>query len=811
MTFRTLILYWSTCLILSLGGFVTAQSTEPWFDAGINYSVGGGEQNSVAVADLDGDGDSDLIIGTTKGIAVLANQGNGTFADPAHYLDDYKGYTVNLGDIDGDDDLDLIASADKIYILENNGVGAFALSGSYGAGSRPFDVCGCDLDGDGDCDLAVTNYSVDSVSVLINDGGMLVMAANYPVARQPRSIVAADFDQDGDNDLALASESWQGLSLLYNNGDGSFATAVNGSWGSYSWDLVADDFDGDGDIDLIVTHDELMPMENKGDGTFVSRWFPQGWDADGFLSSADIDADGDKDLVVGGRYTDRTSIILNNGNWWFDCIAGFSSSSPGSPNCLNDLDGDGSHDLVIANRGAGFVSVFQGYGHGAFSYAPSYLVGSFPSCVQAADFDRDGSNDLAVGTWGKLYILNNDGTGSFDAFSRYDNDLGNRLCVADFNSDGYEDIAVEYLPSNDLLILMNNCDGTFSQNGTCLVGDDILSIASADFDANGYPDLAVTAGHTYPEIVSIVSIFSNNGGGSFVQSDAFQTSGVPWYICCADFNSDDAPDLAVASDRTRSVSVFINSGGVFASAVDYNVGYGPRCVVTADFDNDGDTDLASLNQDFETISVLANNGDGTFAVKTVFSSTSGGFSICAGDYDNDGATDLALARGTIAILKGNGDATFELIQDFSAGQLPLALCASDLDGNGALDLAACNYASGTVSVLINKVASQTGIEYTTELETLPHGIVLKQNYPNPFNPNTEIVFALTTASHVNLTIFNIIGQKVATLLDGATGAGYHTVTWDGRNHTGEHVATGIYFCRLVADDFVASRKMLLVK
>jgi hypothetical protein len=91
-------------------------------------------------------------------------------------------------------------------------------------------------------------------------------------------------------------------------------------------------------------------------------------------------------------------------------------------------------------------------------------------------------------------------------------------------------------------------------------------------------------------------------------------------------------------------------------------------------------------------------------------------------------------------------------------------------------------------------------------EALPTEFALYQNYPNPFNPTTEISFALPNAANVKLEIFNIMGQRVATLIDQRLQAGNHSVVWDG-----SQVASGIYFYRLDAGDYVESRKMVLLK
>ncbi len=95
--------------------------------------------------------------------------------------------------------------------------------------------------------------------------------------------------------------------------------------------------------------------------------------------------------------------------------------------------------------------------------------------------------------------------------------------------------------------------------------------------------------------------------------------------------------------------------------------------------------------------------------------------------------------------------------------------------------------------------------------TLPKSFALHQNYPNPFNPSTTIEYALPKAAHVKITIFNILGQKVTTLFDQPQVAGYHTVIWSRMTSQGKPAATGIYFYRIEAGEFVDSKKMLLLK
>ena len=98
-----------------------------------------------------------------------------------------------------------------------------------------------------------------------------------------------------------------------------------------------------------------------------------------------------------------------------------------------------------------------------------------------------------------------------------------------------------------------------------------------------------------------------------------------------------------------------------------------------------------------------------------------------------------------------------------------------------------------------------------ESHAAPEQFALLQNYPNPFNPSTVIRFHLPVPGEVRLTIHNVIGHVVRTLVVGKMAAGTHSAVWDGRDAAGNSVASGLYFYRLRAGDFVRVRKMLLVQ
>jgi hypothetical protein len=116
---------------------------------------------------------------------------------------------------------------------------------------------------------------------------------------------------------------------------------------------------------------------------------------------------------------------------------------------------------------------------------------------------------------------------------------------------------------------------------------------------------------------------------------------------------------------------------------------------------------------------------------------------------------------------------------------------------------------GQVNVPVTFRVIPTGIDDYTN--ALPTEFNLSQNYPNPFNPTTEIRFALPTKSIVNLEIFNVLGQKVITLVSGEMNAGYQSIVWNGADESGAGVSSGIYFYKLNAGGKTFTKKMMMLK
>jgi hypothetical protein len=114
-------------------------------------------------------------------------------------------------------------------------------------------------------------------------------------------------------------------------------------------------------------------------------------------------------------------------------------------------------------------------------------------------------------------------------------------------------------------------------------------------------------------------------------------------------------------------------------------------------------------------------------------------------------------------------------------------------------------------VLCFPVIAKSDVAVEGEGKPIPYSFSLNQNRPNPFNPNTVIDYSVARKSQVNISVFNILGQTVKTLVDREADAGQYQAVWDGVDENGSQVASGIYFYKMSTTDFVETRKMVLMR
>jgi hypothetical protein len=232
------------------------------------------------------------------------------------------------------------------------------------------------------------------------------------------------------------------------------------------------------------------------------------------------------------------------------------------------------------------------------------------------------------------------------------------------------------------------------------------SIAAADFNGDGKPDLA-TAGAVVSN--NKISILLNNGDGTLTQTSILNVTGAG-YLFTADLNGDGKADLIATNYSTSGIQVLLGKGdGTFESPVSYPTAQNPFSVVIGDFNGDGYPDLiVEGNKGY--LSLLLNKGNGTFGTTIQLPFTALG-EMAAGDFNKDGKLDLAATNasqttGAVSIYLGNGDGTFQSPVSYATGYGPSGIAVADLNHDGNLDLIVDDFGvystgqSGDIAVLL---------------------------------------------------------------------------------------------------------------
>jgi len=306
--------------------------------------------------------------------------------------------------------------------------------------------------------------------------------------------------------------------------------------------------------------------------------------------------------------------------------------------------------------------VLLGNGDGTFAAKVNYPTASAPRGLVAADLNGDGKIDLAVASAGSdtVSVLLNEGNGTFPAQVDYPTGpVPVSIAAVDLNGDGKPDLAVacsSVLPSyvgTGVSVLINHGDGTFAAKVDYPTGGggSAVSVTAADLNGDGKPDLAaLTSGSA--DVGNTVTVMLNNGDGTLATPVDYPSEEGPLSIAVADLNGDGKPDLAVVNDFGSNVSVLLNHGdGTFAAKVDYVTAYAPDSVAVADMNGDGKPDLVVANA-YGTMTVLLGNGDGTFAAMLGYASGLDSRQVVVADLNGDGKPDLAVANSGITIGTG---------------------------------------------------------------------------------------------------------------------------------------------------------------
>ena len=517
------------------------------FQQPLSYGLGGYFALAVVVADVNGDGRPDLLVAnlcadsscyTNGSVGVLLGNGDGTFQAAQTYdAGDYYANSLAVADVNGDGKFDvLVSTSESVGVLLGNGDGTFQPASAYGQGGiNANSVAIADVNRDGKPDLLVANECVStsrcsngSVNVLLGNGdGTFQADLSYEsaVGSSPvPSVVTADLNGDGNVDVLVTNEcdSYKGcpngsVQVLLGRGDGKFQLPVSySSGGSNAFSAAVGDVNGDGKPDIVVTNqcDSVGDCTNgvvsvllgNGDGTFRSPVsYSLGESGGYFVALGDVNGDGKLDIAVGT--SSAVTVLLGNGDGTFQPAVSYSSGGYSALSvALADVNGDGRLDLLVANECAnatgctnGVVAVLLGNGDGTFQPATAIDSGGSDSFYLAVgDVNGDGKLDLVVANTcadsscqqgGSVSVLLGNGDGTFQTavpIATPGRNSGAAIVLADFNGDGKLDVA----SGRGDLLLLGNGDGTFQS--PLELGAVGFGIAVGDFNRNGRPDLAIS-------------------------------------------------------------------------------------------------------------------------------------------------------------------------------------------------------------------------------------------------------------------------------------------------------------------------------
>ncbi len=677
--------------------------------------------SAVFAADLDGDGDRDVISASVNDdkIAWYPNEdGAGTFGGQ-RIISTAAGSprSVFAADLDGDDDVDvLFAARGEIAWYENtDGVGTFGsklvISTAVSDGR---DVLAADLDGDGDLDVLSASLDDNKIAWYENVDGAGTFGGQRVIttaADHARSVFAADLDGDGDLDVLSAARGDNTIAWYENKeGQGTFgdlrlitAAAV----GAVS--VAAADLDGDGDIDVLSASygdDTIAWYENTdGDGTFgAQQVISTAADRATYVFAADFDGDGDIDVLSASGNDDKIAWYENvDGDGTFG-VQRVISTTAGAAECAiaADLDGDGDLDVLSASWSDDKIAWYENTdGTGAFSSERVLTPGaSSTQSVFAADLDGDGDPDVlsASRADGKIAWYGNvDGAGTFGVQQTITTAAAHAYCVfaADLDGDGDVDV-LSASADDDKIAWYGNLDGAGTFGGQRIIttaANSAIFVFGADLDGDGDVDVLSASF----EDDKIAWYENTDGAGTFGGQRVITTlADSAQSVFAADLDGDGDLDVLSASAADDKIAWYenVDGAGTFGGQqIITTLADGAKSVVAADLDGDGDLDVLSGSSVDDEITWYDNtDGDGTFGGKQVITTQAHSVrSIFAVDLDDDGDVDvLSASWGDYRIAwyeNTDGDGGFGDQQVISTSAYgPRSVFAIDLDGDGDVDV-----------------------------------------------------------------------------------------------------------------------------
>jgi hypothetical protein len=315
--------------------------------------------------------------------------------------------------------------------------------------------------------------------------------------------------------------------------------------------------------------------------------------------------------------------------------------------------------------------------------------------------------------------------------------------IADFNKDGFQDLAVTSETDSSVIILLGNGKGKFipATNSPFYAGSMPNDIVVRDFNRDGNMDLAF-ANHEK----QYLTVLLGNGKADFTpaKNSPFRTKGLPHThgIAAGDFNNDGRTDLATDSWGNDQVEILFGDEQSFFNPQTalFKVGKRPyQRLRAADLNNDGMDDIVTTNTESNNVTVLLSNGNGGFveAAGSPFACGDNPFGLAIGDINADGKPDLAIinspgsmgegrGKNGMTVLVGDGKGKFTMMKGspFEAGRIPNRIAIGDVNGDGVNDIVSSD--NGSNKIYLFKMNSNGSIlsQITIEVGNQPKGVAI---------------------------------------------------------------------------------------
>ncbi len=681
----------------------------------VNFGHGANNSNSreVAIGDLDGDGDLDVVVGNFgQQDEVWLNDGAGNFTTSelavACCSDERKTRGLGLADMDGDGDLDIVTGGwqRQNRIFFNNGDGTFTSSyfGRYNSENTGVSIG--DIDGDGDLDVIMYSENLDYDDFFFNNGDGTFNNVTYQRTRFQNQTRLADYDHDGDLELGIVGRLWTSHRLS-NNGDGTFSgqniggpTFNNGGFYSLKFaDINGDSFietsfvnyrhgfadlDGDGDLDMLSSESGCRLSINDGTGNFSTS--SVGGASFLALDFGDLDGDGDLDAVLVRDGANR--ILFNQSVVQLASVTPAANENAAPRDSNVELEFNSTMNTVSVSplntsvflhgsqsgRVLSAPATFDGTDRVlTFNPADDFLPGEFIS-VSSTGGQSQAGVELANPVVSGFRVASVGGSAEFTA-----DELGaaENFLAGDFDGDHIAETLL--IEQNNIHLLNVGSDGTWQKDALGIApGADAHAIA-ADFDGDGDLDVVVDV------IGSNLMLLENNGSASFTTS-TFGPLMPLLDAAVGDLDGDGDLDLLVGS--LTELRLFRNNGdATFAESSLATGRY--QSVKIGDLDKDGNLDVVSARRDFpnpQPLEIRLGDGNGGFDEFEIASGRY--FEVELADFNDDGLLDIVAgtdsgAQSELFLNQGNAVFAQSLIGNTGNGS---SVDTGDYDGDGDLDI-----------------------------------------------------------------------------------------------------------------------------